>query len=50
MKRISGIVGGLKTILKYGVYIMAIIKIGEFAIETLEGIDSSKDAKKAENE
>ncbi|WP_189337132.1 hypothetical protein [Flavobacterium laiguense] len=38
MKKFTGIVGGLKTFLKYGVYIMAIIKIVEFAISTLDEI------------
>lgn len=42
MKKVSGIVNGLKFVLKYAVYAMAIIKIVEFAINTLDGIDEPK--------
>jgi hypothetical protein len=45
MKKVTGIVNGLKFVLKYTVYIMAIIKIIEFSITTLDGLDDSKPVK-----
>lgn len=42
MKKVSGIVNGLKFVLKYAVYAMAIIKIVEFAITTLDSIEEPK--------
>jgi hypothetical protein len=45
MKKVSSIVNGLKFVLKYTVYIMAIIKIIEFAISTLDGLDETKSIK-----
>lgn len=47
MKKVSGIINGLRFVLKYAVYVMAIIKIVEFAITTLDEIDEPK---KQENE
>lgn len=47
MKRVSGIVNGLKFVLKYTVYIMAIIKIIEFAISTLDEIGEKEAPKEA---
>jgi hypothetical protein len=44
MKKVSGIINGLKFVLKYTVYIMALIKIIEFAISTLDEI-GEKDSK-----
>ena len=50
MKKVSGLVNGLKFVLKYAVYVMAVIKIVEFAIDTLNGIESSDDKKESINE
>jgi hypothetical protein len=51
MNKFKGIANGLKFVLKFGVYIMAIIKIVEFAIATLEDIEpKSEEPKKVENE
>jgi hypothetical protein len=47
MKKVSGIVNGLKFVLKYAVYVMAIIKIVEFAISTLNEIEEQKIEKDA---
>ncbi|MFV8344584.1 hypothetical protein [Flavobacterium sp. ZB4P13] len=47
MNKINGIVNGLKFVLKFGVYIMAIVKIVEFAVATLEEL---KPQKKLEDE
>lgn len=48
MKKATGIINGLKFVLKYGVYVMAIIKIVEFAINTLDEIDNSKNENNGE--
>jgi len=48
MKKVTGIVNGLKFVLKYAVYVMAIIKIVEFAITTLSEIDQEKTEKNGE--
>ena len=42
MKKLSGIVNGLKFVLKYAVYVMAIIKIIEYAITTLDELEQPK--------
>lgn len=47
MKKVSSIVNGLKFVLKYAVYVMAIIKIVEFAISTLNEIEEPKNEKDA---
>lgn len=48
MKKVTGIVNGLKFVLKYAVYVMAIIKIVEYAITTLDQIDEPKSKENAE--
>jgi hypothetical protein len=49
MKKLGGIVGGLKFVLKYAVYVMAIIKIVEFSITTINEIEGTpEDEKKLE--
>lgn len=51
MNKINGIVNGLKFVLKFGVYIMAIVKIIEFAIATLDEVNPEKQpVKTVENE
>lgn len=50
MKKLGGIVGGLKFVLKYAVYVMAIIKIVEFSITTLNEVESSEEKKIETNE
>ena len=45
MNKINGIVNGLKFVLKFGVYIMAIITIIEFAIKTLDEIPKKETEK-----
>jgi hypothetical protein len=45
MKKVSGIVGGLKFILKYAVYITALIKIVQFAIATIDEIKDQEEPK-----
>lgn len=46
MNKVNGIINGLKFVLKYGVYITAIITIIKFAIDTFESIEQ-KDEKKS---
>lgn len=50
MKKLGGIVGGLKFVLKYAVYVMAIIKIVEFSITTLNEVESSEEKKEVTDE
>lgn len=51
MNKVNGAINGLKFVLKFGVYIMAIVKIVEFAVATLEEIKPIKEAQnKVENE
>ena len=51
MNRLGGVIGTLKFVLKFGVYIMAIVKIIEFAIETLDAIEPKQETQKLkENE
>ncbi|MFV8343917.1 hypothetical protein [Flavobacterium sp. XS2P39] len=50
MNKVNGIVNGLKFVLKYGIYLMALVKIIEFAIETLTAIDGKETAKTQLNE
>jgi hypothetical protein len=45
MNKVNGIVNGLKFVLKYGIYLMALVKIIEFAIETLTAIDTKENLK-----
>lgn len=42
MKKLGGVIGGLKFILKYTVYVMAIIKIVQYAITTLDEVDGTE--------
>lgn len=50
MKKLGGLVGGLKFVLKYAIYVMAVVKIVEFAIATLDEVESADKSKKIENE
>lgn len=50
MNKVNGIVNGLKFVLKYGIYLMALVKIIEFAIETLTSIDTKEQLKSQPNE
>ncbi|MDI5895831.1 hypothetical protein [Flavobacterium algoritolerans] len=50
MNKVNGIINGLKFVLKYGVYITAIITIVKFAIDTFEAIEQKDAPKTLENE
>jgi hypothetical protein len=50
MKKLGGLVGSLKFVLKYAIYVMAVIKIVEFAIATLNEVETAETPKIAENE
>lgn len=45
MNKVNGIVNGLKFVLKYGIYLMAVVKIVEYAIETLTAIENKEISK-----
>lgn len=49
MQKLGGIVGGLKFVLKYAVYIMALIKIVEFAITTIDEVDNKQPQKETKS-
>jgi len=50
MGKVVGIINGLKFVLKFGVIIVAIVKVVEFAIQTFEDLGIKEDEKKKENE
>lgn len=51
MKKLGGLVNGLKFVLKYSIYVMAVIKIVEFAIQTISEVDGQIEPKESkENE
>jgi hypothetical protein len=50
MNKVNGIINGLKFLLKYGVYITAVIAIVKFAIDTFEAIEQKEAVKKLESE
>ena len=45
MKKISGILGLLKTIVKYGAFVMAGIEIINFAIDKIQEVTKDQEAK-----
>lgn len=50
MGKVTGIINGLKFILKYAVMIVAVVKIIEFAIATFAEIEPKDEKKVVENE
>jgi len=45
MKIAQTAISGLKTAVKYGAFVMALIKVIEFAVETFESINTEKPTK-----
>lgn len=50
MKKISSLLTVLKTIIKYGAYVMVLVDVLQYAVEKFSTVDTEKPVKNADSE